>query len=63
MIENDIKTDRILYMTSHCWSWSKRKDCPALCYTAPAGRSNDGTPQFNLRAKIEDGIKKTNRNL
>ena len=50
------KTDRILGMTlkfcgAHIF-------CIALCYIAPAGCFNDGKPQFNLRAKIEDGIQK-----
>lgn len=70
IIEDDIKQQgrqdimhdpHLLWCTY--WSWSKRKDCIALCYTAPAGCLSDRKPQFNFRTKIEDGKQKTNTNL
>lgn len=68
IIEGDIEQrgwhyawPRVLWCTN--WKWSEWKDCIALCYMVPAGCLNDGTQQFNLRAKIEYGIKKKNRNL
>lgn len=59
------KVDRILRMTSpsmgHILELEQQERLHCSVTSPQRGALNDGTPQFNLRAKIQDGIKQTNK--